>query len=133
MQVFIYRNLTKKCWSIRAQSGSQRGKVIYHALSWTLRDAKFNVSQAGRNRVLEERRKNVHAGVSGELLSWKGLTGICEDGNIWTPFIEGLQVDGITYNPYKWNTFVTTSTFSPVLYAKLVKADGSQVFAHRIS
>ena len=133
MEVFIYRNLTKKCWSIRACAGPQRGKVIHHVTSWTLRDAKFKVSQAGRNRVLAERCKNVHAGVSGELLSWKDLAGASEDGSIWYPFVDGLQVEEITYDPYKWDSFVTANTYLTVHSARIVKADGSQVFAHRIT
>jgi hypothetical protein len=58
-----------------------------------LRSPQGKVSQAGRKRVLQEQRKNVHAGIVGEWL---------EQG---TPR-EWMMWDEITYNPYKYETFV---------------------------
>ena len=42
-----------------------RGKVLEHNTEFFLKDVEFKVSQAGRNRVLKEQRKNVHAFVCG--------------------------------------------------------------------
>ena len=63
MRVQVYYNLHKRCLSIR-----HRGKVIKHAKSVILRDASFRVQPAGRERVLKQKRKNVHAYVAGELV-----------------------------------------------------------------
>ena len=53
---YIYWNLHKKMWSVR-----HKGKVIAHSREIHARDCEFKVSEAGRQRVLREKRKNVHA------------------------------------------------------------------------
>ena len=60
----VYRNLHKKCWSVQ-QKQKGRWKVVAHAESITLLDCVFRVSEAGRQRVLRESRKNVHAYIQG--------------------------------------------------------------------
>jgi len=59
-RVYVYFNLHKKVWSVR-----QSGKVVEHTKDIMLKDCRFLVSEAGRKRVLREKKKNVHAGVSG--------------------------------------------------------------------
>lgn len=67
MKVFVYFNLHRKCWSVKALEGERKGRVIRHAQELTLRDVTFKVSEAGRQRVIREQRKNVHAGAVGTL------------------------------------------------------------------
>lgn len=100
MKVFIYFNLHKKCFSIKALEGPNKGRVIAHRSKALVFDATFKVSEAGRQRVLREQRKNVHAGVVGE---WIGA----EDGND-AATIDMIATNGsaITYNPYKHDSFV---------------------------
>lgn len=64
MRAFIYWNLHKNCWSVRDMATR---KVAFHTEACTLENATFKVSEAGRQRVLREKRKNVHAGVVGEV------------------------------------------------------------------
>ena len=107
MRVQVYYNLQKRCLSIR-----HRGRVIKHSKSVILRDASFRVQPAGRERVLREKRKNVHAYVSGELM---------EDFWFTEPssrIFKKKQV--VTYNPYKYKTFVEESTGEPVKEAEHV-------------
>ena len=92
MRVFVYFNLHKKVWSIRALEGPERGLVIGHSVSLLLANPKPKVSQKGRERVLREKCKNVHAGITGELVHKEG------EG-----YFPGFEV---TYNPYKYKTFV---------------------------
>lgn len=106
MKVFVYYNLHKKLWSIKALEGPMKGKVISHSDQVVLRDAVFKVSQAGRNRVLTEKRKNVHAGVVGYTTT------------IYNPKNEVSII--VTYNPYKYNTFVNVFDSTPVYTAKNV-------------
>lgn len=87
MKVFVYRNLHKKCYSVKCWKTK---KVIAHVEKISLIDAKFKVSEAGRQRVIKEKRKNVHAGVLGTI---SDVSLICQ----------GTRV---TYNPYKFNSFV---------------------------
>jgi hypothetical protein len=63
-QVRCYWNLHARCWSIQ---DAKTRRVIGHATRVLLRDVAFKVSEAGRQRVLREGRKNVHAFAVGEL------------------------------------------------------------------
>ena len=89
-RVYIYFNLHKKVWSVR-----QDGKVVAHTKYIMLKDARFLVGQAGRKKVLREKKKNVHAGVSGYV-------------------VERVPVH---YNPYKNETFISHATEKPMLWA----------------
>ena len=93
MTVFVYYNLHKHTWSIR---DTRTGLVIGHSDTVLLADAQGKVSQAGRERVLRDKRKNVHAGITGTLVH-TGVEG----------YFPGLEV---TYNPYKYATFVHRDT-----------------------
>jgi len=87
-KVRVYFNLHKKLLSVQTKVNG-RWKVIKHTDSISLADVKFKVSEAGRQRVLREKRKNVHA------------------------FIEGMEIaelteqiaQKVTYNPYKYEKF----------------------------
>jgi hypothetical protein len=97
MKVFVYYNLHKKLWSIKALEGSSRGRVVAHRTHVFLVNAYGKVSQAGRGRVLKEKRKNVHAGIVGEWMpeGWQASWDF--DESLWTE---------VTYNPYLYSTFV---------------------------
>lgn len=82
--VKVYWNLHRDCYSIQ-----QDGLVVAHAEQIDLRDVRFKVSEAGRQRVLRERKKNVHAFVIGYL----------DDKPIRYWDVK------IIYNPYKYDTF----------------------------
>lgn len=92
MRVFVYFNLHKKLWSVKALEGPQKGRVIQRLWHVTLLDAKPRVSQKGRDRVLREKRKNVHAGLVGTL--W--------ETDLPMPLTEDKM---ISYNPYKSGNF----------------------------
>lgn len=86
--VEVYRNLHKGCWSVR-----QRGHQIWHTDFICLKNVACRVSQKGRDRVLRERRKNVHAYIKGFPID----PVVVEDDERWIP---------ITYNPYLYDSFV---------------------------
>lgn len=93
--VKVYRNLHKHCLSV-----VHKGKVVQHASQVLLHNVTFTVSQAGRSRVLSEGRKNVHAFVRGE------LTRSYPDYVVSTGIVVPLHFRAVTYNPYKYDTFV---------------------------
>jgi hypothetical protein len=107
IKVFVYWNLHKNCWSIRDEKTK---RVIHHRNEATLYDVTFKVSQAGRQRVLREGRKNVHAGAIGYLLNEANL--------IPSPEIYHTKV---TYNPYKYDSFINAGTKEPVSKAVFCK------------
>lgn len=110
MKVFVYFNLHKRVFSVKALEGKDKGKVIGHRTSLAIDSPVFKVSEAGRQRVVRERRKNVHAGVVGFLTSpydWK------QELVEWTP---------VTYNPYIFTSFVTRFG-KPVHKARFAKLE----------
>lgn len=105
MKVAVYFNLNKKTFSIKALEGAAKGRVIIYSDHVVVENAEFKVSQAGRQRVLQEKRKNVHAYVIGEL---KSIANACVVG------------EKITYNPYLCDSFVTVANKTAVHKAKEV-------------
>lgn len=59
----VYRNLHKGAFSIVCKKEG----VVAHGENFFMENVLFNVSEAGRQRVLRERCKNVHAYVIGTL------------------------------------------------------------------
>ena len=115
MKVDCYYNLHKHCISIR-----HKGLVIAHAHSVELNDVKFVVSQTGRARVLKEKRKNVHAFVRGELVRRN-----CHSEMPDSEVREG----NVTYNPYKYDSFVRRADKSSITGAQKVYISGRSVWA----
>lgn len=105
MKVFVYWNLHRGLWSVKALEGPNKGRVIARQHMVLLRDAEGKVSEAGRQRALRERKKNVHAGLVGELVN-------AEDFAVHQRLM-GYVGDKITYNPYKYERFVHVVDESP--------------------
>ena len=114
IKVFCYWNIHKHTWSIRAMEGPKRGLVIGHSDTVLLSNVVPKVSQAGRERVLREKRKNVHAGIVGTLEHTEG------EG-----YFPGLQV---TYNPYKYTEFVYRDTESAYTGSQYAYMDNRRVY-----
>lgn len=110
MRVSAYRNLHKGLWSVKSMQQPTYGRVIDRTDSVLLYEPLCNVSQGGRERVLREGRKNVHADVRGLRLELELL-----------PMLDGWQP--LTYNPYKYTTFVDRTTEQPVWTPKFVWLD----------
>ena len=100
-KVFVYKNLHKDCWSIK-----QDGLVKAHTHDLEMWDCAFYVNAKGRAKVLEEKRKNVHAGVV-------GILGDDFYKPCWEDYPEDMMIEA-TYNPYKNDTFVYKDTGEPV-------------------
>ena len=99
----VYWNLHKHLFSLR-----QKGRVIAHMGYLGLTDATFHVQPAGRARVLREGRKNVHAYA-------KGVYDHSLVLGIWDKKLTlGRE---ITYNPYKFESFVYKDDLTPVLHS----------------
>ena len=107
MRVRIYYNLHKHTFSIQHKAEG-RWLVRDYADEVTLKDVTFKVSEAGRKRVIEEGRKNVHAFIVGRVSIGKGTACITRGAK------------KVTYNPYKHDTFVTVDGEHPVTDAHIV-------------
>lgn len=89
-RVEVYFNLHKLVWSVR----EPHGKVLFHANKVSLKDVTWVVQQAGRKRVLEERKKNVHAFGRG-YLTFQAVNAS----------VHGMPY-AVMYNPYKYVSFM---------------------------
>ena len=100
-KVFVYRNLHQKCFSVK---DLETGLVIAHVDFVSLTDCQLKVSESGRQRVLMEKQKNVHAGVVGT----------------WVKPSRRKLTTSVFYNPYKYKTFTRIKEQTPILTAKKV-------------
>lgn len=110
-KVFVYKNLHKDCWSIK-----QDGLVKAHTHDLEMWDCAFQVNAKGRAKVLEEQRKNVHAGIKG-YIDEHGVSAI------------EYPLHAVTYNPYKYDSFVDKTTEEPVYFSQFTKLSQKQVLA----
>lgn len=109
-KVFAYRNLHKDCWSVR-----QDGLVKAHCHELTLWSCAFQVNRKGRERVLREKKKNLHAGVLGYISE-----------STWDSYPEELLHE-VTYNPYKHESFVMKDTGKSRYWANQVRFRSNKV------
>ncbi|HEY6438324.1 MAG TPA: hypothetical protein VIY47_17180 [Ignavibacteriaceae bacterium] len=118
MKVFIYFNLHKQCLSLKAMNGPHKGRVVAHANSAELSEVFFKVSESGRQRVIREKRKNVHAGIVGTLEKYDLVTKLLPfDSEIGIIELTD-EMEKLTYNPYQYHSFVKRSDKTPVDSAK---------------
>ena len=90
-RVQVYYNIRRGDYSVR-----QSGRVIDHVDSIVLRDVRFNVAPAGRDKVRATGVKNVHATVTGFI-----------DADLHEYLIIDCGAhDHIAYNPFKYDSFV---------------------------
>jgi hypothetical protein len=87
----VYFNLHKRLFSVTQKNERNNWVVVAHVDDIELKKVQFKVSEAGRQRVLREKRKNVHA----------FLEGFCFNG-----LANGFRPRRITYNPYKSDSFM---------------------------
>jgi hypothetical protein len=115
-RVRVYWNLHKKTFSIQ---DTQSGLVIGHSQHVVIEDASFVVRQGGRLKVIETRRKNVHAFVVGKLVSVTAQ-----------PQRKAHRLTELTYNPYKYDSFVTKANDqAKVSNSEYVLLNNRQIFA----
>tara|TARA_R100000808_G_scaffold24448_1_gene56335 strand:- start:1925 stop:2323 length:399 start_codon:yes stop_codon:yes gene_type:complete len=124
-EVDVYYNLHRKCLSVKDRD---TGLVVKHTHAIRIKVSKhigtvrFIVSEKGRKRVLKEGRKNVHAYVRGAVSL--GNTPSLEERKLQKP----KTLRRVTYNPYKYETFVDAKTGEEVRNAKEVFIDGRNVY-----
>ncbi len=107
MLVWVHWNIHRKCWSVLS-----KGRVIAHRSALCLVRCKFVVRPAGRQKAVEQGRRNVHAFVRGHLTE-----------NLITDAVS----DRVRYQPFLSENFFRESTKQPIHDADTVwfKPDGS--------
>jgi|LauGreDrversion4_2_1035121.scaffolds.fasta_scaffold27211_4 hypothetical protein len=117
-RVMVYYNLHKHTFSIQ-----YKGLVIAHADYVKLNNVEFRVRQGGKEKVRAEMSKNVHAFVIGDLVDFIAYP------STDIPSASGSK--SITYDPYKYDTFVYRDTEEPVMNAReveMINQPGGKIF-----
>ena len=106
-KVMVYYNLHKHTFSVQ-----KNGLVVMHADFVKLKDVEFRVREGGKEKVRMEKSKNVHAFVIGTLEDYCQYP--CDE------IPEEPTGNVVTYNPYKYDSFVYRDSEEPVFNAKEV-------------
>ena len=85
-KVLVYKNLHNGLYSLMCPKSRV---VLAHGMDFNLVDCYFRVNEAGRQKVIKEKRNNIHAFV----------LGILTDG------LREREKVQVSYNPYKSNKF----------------------------
>lgn len=94
-KVEIYKNLHNGLFSVR-----QNGLVVAHVESFSLSQVFCKVSESGRQKVIADRKKNVHAFLCGKLLE---VNCIGTDNGLTETLVHNHK---LSYNPYKQGNFI---------------------------
>lgn len=106
-RVKVYYNLHKHTFSVKKQE-----LVMLHADYVKLENVEFRVRPGGKEKVRQDKSKNVHAFVIGELIDYCQYP--CDN------IPEEPTGEIVTYNPYKHDSFVYLETEEPVFNASEV-------------
>lgn len=126
----VYLNLHKTGFlSVRAAEGPEKWRVVGHVSAIQLEDCSFRVSEAGRQRVIRDRCKNVHATVRGRVVeaSMEATPAPCLTAKHSAILAAGGR--DTTYQPYYTPTFINRETKHPVHAAQTVVIVGKFVAA----
>lgn len=109
--VEVYRNLQNGKLSIR-----QKGLVVAYSDEVVLSSVKFVVQPAGLKKARETGQRNVHAFVKGVI--W----------DLEVPYIIKLHGKEVTYNPFKYDSFVYKKTEEEIREANAAIVGGGRVW-----
>jgi hypothetical protein len=123
----VYRNLHFKDETV--YSVRKEGLVEGHALLVVLDGCTLAVGPKGNQRVRDEMRKNVHAVIRGYIVNavWydeddmeHAIDTCSYYKDIHMQYRDGYEWKQVSYNPYKYKTFVTVEDGQPVFAAHKV-------------
>ena len=106
-KVKVYYNLHKHTFSV-----TYKENILLYADYVKLTNVEFRVRPGGKDRVRKEKSKNVHAFVIGTLTDYCKYP--CE--NLPEESLGGV----VTYNPYKYDSFVYKDSEEPIYHANEV-------------
>lgn len=110
LPVRVFKNLKYGCYSIM-----QRGVIRASAKQVRLSDVEFRVRESGRQRMLREKRKNVHAFAVGHLVDYVHPGDERE--------LEPMAGRSAFYDPYRYASFVDGETKAPVISVRTARFD----------
>ncbi len=100
----VYYNLHLKTYSILGWDADKNGwRLKAYADNLVLTDVEFRVSEKGRQRVIKEKRKNVHAFAIAKVVQPISFDRVPD-------LIVNKGYRSATYNPYLYDSFVDVKT-----------------------
>jgi hypothetical protein len=117
MKVDVYINLIRDCVSVRSRETEDYGTVVSQEQKVRINNPSFVVQESGRQRVIEDGIKNVHAFVRGE----------------WDGSLQIVHGDYVTYDPFEHEQFYCPDMDSYVSEAEKCSVSRSGVFAEGLS
>ena len=107
----IYFNLHKKVFSILGWDADKKGwRLQFHSSNVVAEGIKFKVHETGRQRVIKEKRKNVHAFILADIVRPYPTYRDMYERWIAEDIDKLVQYQFATYNPYKYDSFVNKDT-----------------------
>ena len=113
---YIYRNLHTGTFSVK-----YKGIVIDRPTNILANNCEFIVNEKGRQRVLNEKRKNVHAMVA------------CSDYVVPSREPNKIAEDEVYYNPYTTDSFIFKDTKETINYATHAWLFKNKIYVQRNS
>ncbi len=110
LPVRVFKNLKHGCYSIM-----QRGVIKASAKQVRLRDVEFRVRESARQRMLREKRSNVHAFAVGRLVDYVHPGDDRE--------LERMKGRSAFYDPYRFPYFVDGETNAPITRVSVAHFD----------
>jgi len=108
--VRVFKNWKHGCYNI-----IQNGRLEASAKQVRLIDVEFRVRESGRERMLRDQRRNVHAFAIGHLMDFVHPSEHRD--------LEHMPGRGMYYDPYQFASFVDRETQEPVESARFVQLD----------
>jgi hypothetical protein len=116
--VDTYCDLHRHCTSLRAITGSKRGRVVGKAYQVLLRDVTFRVQPGGLRRVRETGEREVHAYARGTLAATEAA-----------PVRDDPAAVRVRYNPFRFDGFVRADTEEILAGADALAIEGKCAWA----
>ena len=147
-RVKVYFNLNLDCLSV---IDTETGLLYCHAHRIEIHNAEFRVQPAGRERVIREKRKNVHAYIIGDCHDIGDVSkerfrlvdkkiekyDICDCGDKPYDYCEECvpessdEFRGGYYNPYRFKTFVDDIEKTPIFKSsRVIVRDKTSIGPH---
>jgi hypothetical protein len=127
----VYRNLRKNTFSIQKKT-NKGWRVFCHLDELILSNVEFKIYEAGRSRVLKEKKKNVHAFVVGDITLSETKNYFGQQFYYCPIYLNEYDYErgfkSFTYNPYNSNHFQDRRTGENLTKAKYVLLDCSSEF-----
>lgn len=119
---YVYRNLTRKTFSVK-----HGGRVIEHADRILILSGNFKVNENGRQRVIREQKKYVHAFITTTDGYIRDREGAIENSiEYWD--LNSRQKREVSYNPFKNETFIFRDSGEPVEGSYPILIENNKVF-----